>query len=218
MNSGLDFDWDRDARTGLPEAIYCPGKLAADLEEILESAQDRNRAILLTRLERKQLESLQPTWRNLVEFDTISQTGFGLTGPLPEVVSTPIALVCAGTSDRPVFLEALRTLRFLGAQPVSFMDCGVAGLWRLQRHLPEIAAARVIIAVAGMEGALFSVLAGLTRALLIAVPTSGGYGVNRDGDNALRSALGACSPSVVAVNTDNGFGAACSAWRVVSGN
>ncbi|MPT24476.1 MAG: nickel pincer cofactor biosynthesis protein LarB, partial [Starkeya sp.] len=126
-----------------------------------------------------------------------------------------IAVVAAGTSDLPVAREVVRTLAFNGQGARLVADVGVAGLWRLMERIEEIRACRVVIAVAGMEGALFSVLGGLVAAPVIAVPTSVGYGVAEGGRAALTSALASCAPGVVAVNIDNGFGAACAALKML---
>ena len=132
------------------------------------------------------------------------------------VLNSGIGIVCAGTSDLPVAREAQATLAFCGHTAPLIADVGVAGLWRLQDRLPEITRFKIVIAVAGMEGALFSVLAGLVRAPVIAVPTSVGYGVAEGGRAALTSALASCAPGIVTVNIDNGFGAAAAAIKMAS--
>ena len=126
-----------------------------------------------------------------------------------------IAIVAAGTSDASAAREALRTLAFEGEAATLIIDVGVAGLWRLAERIDEIRRHRAIIAVAGMEGALFSVLAGLVAAPVIAVPTSIGYGIARHGRTALAAALASCATGLVVVNVDNGFGAAQAALRMV---
>ncbi len=128
--------------------------------------------------------------------------------------SPPIGIVCAGTSDLTVAGEACRTLEFLGRRSVLYADVGVAGLWRLLDIVEPLRSHSILIAVAGMEGALFSVLAGLVPGLIIAVPTSVGYGVASGGQAALHSALASCSPGIVCVNIDNGFGAAAAAHKM----
>jgi NCAIR mutase (PurE)-related protein len=126
-----------------------------------------------------------------------------------------VAVVTAGTSDLPVAHEALRTLAFYGLPARAIADVGVAGLWRLLRHEDELRRYPAVIVVAGMEGALFSVVGGLVRGVVIAVPTSTGYGAARGGETALHAALASCAPGVVVVNIDNGYGAACAAIRVL---
>ena len=122
----------------------------------------------------------------------------------------------AGTSDLPVAREAIRTLAFYGVGAREIADVGVAGLWRILQHEEELRRYPVVIVVAGMEGALFSVVAGLVGGVVIAVPTSTGYGAARAGETALHAALASCAPGLVAVNIDNGFGAANAALRVLA--
>ena len=126
-----------------------------------------------------------------------------------------VAIVCGGTSDAPVAFEAARTLAFEGEQATLVVDVGVAGLWRLMERIDEIRRHRVVIAIAGMEGALFSVIAGLVHCPVLAVPRSVGYGVGQGGRTALRAALASCASGLVVVNIDNGFGAAHAALRML---
>ncbi len=126
-----------------------------------------------------------------------------------------VAIVCGGTSDLAVAREAIRTLAFAGESATLLADVGVAGLWRLMERLDDIRRHRVVIAVAGMEGALFSVLAGLVPCAMIAVPTSIGYGVAEGGRTALNAALASCASGLLVVNIDNGFGAAHAALRIL---
>ena len=141
-----------------------------------------------------------------------SGTGRGKSVP---VADSGIGIVAAGTSDLPVAREAARTLEFSGHRAEIVADVGVAGLWRLTDRLDQLRRCRVLIAVAGMEGALFSVLAGLVPAPVIAVPTSVGYGVATGGKAALFAALASCAPGLVVVNIDNGFGAAVAALKIL---
>jgi NCAIR mutase (PurE)-related protein len=127
----------------------------------------------------------------------------------------PVGIVAAGTSDAAVAREAARTLEFNGVASSLFIDVGVAGLWRLTRALPAIAAHPVLIAVAGMDAALPTVLGGLVGALIIAVPTSVGYGVAAGGRTALDAILASCAPGIPVMNIDNGYGAACAALRAL---
>ena len=136
-------------------------------------------------------------------------------GLRPLAVGARVAIVAAGTSDAGVAGEARRTLAFHGEPATVIVDVGVAGLWRLEARLDEIRRHPVVIAVAGKEGALFSVLGGLVPGVLVCVPTSRGYGVADGGRLALHAALGSCAPGLVAVNIDNGFGAAGAALRAL---
>ncbi|MDQ0346546.1 nickel pincer cofactor biosynthesis protein LarB [Ancylobacter vacuolatus] len=207
------FDWSRAARTGLPEAVLCSAKSPAQITEILAAAQARGARLLLTRLEPAGFAALDEGARAGLDYDPLARTAV-LGGKLA-LADTPVAVVAAGTSDLPVAREAVQTLAFNGEGALLVADVGVAGLWRLMERIEEIRACRVVIAVAGMEGALFSVLGGLVSAPVIAVPTSVGYGVAEGGKAALTSALASCAPGVVTVNIDNGFGAACAALKML---
>ncbi len=211
---GGDFrlDLDRERRIGIAEAVLCAGKSVDQIARII--ARDTAPRRLFTRLAADQHAALPGDARGQLDYDPLSRTAVrGTIGP----PSTParIAIVAAGTSDLPVVAEIERTLAFHGHAAARFLDCGVAGLWRLLEQRDAIARHPVVIAVAGMEGALFSVLGGLYGGLLIAVPTSVGYGVAKFGHAALQAALASCSPGIVVVNIDNGYGAACAALRVL---
>lgn len=204
------FDWDRAARTGVPEAVYAEGKTVTQLADILADARARGRPLLLTRLSPGKARRLAAPD---LDHDPLSRTA--ALGPPPPATLGPVAVVAAGTSDLPVAAEALRAARFLGIEARLHADVGVAGLWRLQAILPLLAPCRLVIAVAGMEGALFPVLAGLVPQPVIAVPTAVGYGVAQGGQAALSTALAACAPGIVAVNVGNGFGAAAAAAKIL---
>jgi NCAIR mutase (PurE)-related protein len=207
----FELDWEREQRTGVAEALLCDGKSAAQIEAILAAAGERR--MLLTRLAESKLAQLPQARREALDYDALSSTAFH--GRLVAPTLAGPGIVCAGTSDLPVAREAARSLVFAGYQAPVVADVGVAGLWRLMRRLDEIRSFRVVIAVAGMEGALFSVLAGLVDAPIIAVPTSIGYGVAAGGRTALHSALASCATGLVAVNIDNGFGGASAAIRIL---
>ena len=206
------MDWDRIARTGTSEAVLCDGKSVRQVDAIVEHAKTGNRRLLLTRLASVQFEAL--ALRGELDYDEVSRTA--ILGSMPHPAKTGrVAIVCGGTSDVPVAREAARTLAFEGEGSAQFVDVGVAGLWRLMEHLDDIRAHRVIIAIAGMEGAIFSVLTGLVSCAVIAVPTSVGYGVGAGGHAALNSALASCASGRAVVNIDNGFGAAHVALRML---
>ncbi len=214
MPADLVFDADRTARIGIAEAILCASKSTAQLEAIVAELADREAPLLLTRLDEAQHRDLQPSTRALLDYDPVSRTAF--LGRVPEPQRPErVAIVTGGTGDLPVALEAARTLAFHGEAAQRHVDIGVAGLWRLLERREILATFPVVIAAAGMEGALFSVLGGLVGSAVIAVPTSIGYGVTAGGTAALHSALGSCSPGIMAVNIDNGFGAACAALRIL---
>lgn len=209
----FQIDWQRAGRTGVPEAILCSRKTPAQLAAILAEARGRGTRLLLTRLDEAAFLALDEAAREGLDYDPASRTAV-LGGPVP-LVAGSVAVVAAGTSDLVVAHEAARTLAFCGHEALLVADVGVAGLWRLMARIEEIRTHRVVIAVAGMEGALFSVIGGLVPAPVIAVPSSVGYGVAEGGSAALHSALASCAPGVVAVNIDNGFGAACAAIKML---
>jgi NCAIR mutase (PurE)-related protein len=209
------MDWEREARTGVTEAVLCAGKSDDQIRQIVELAHAERRRLLFTRLEAARWTEFDVALRGLLDYDPVSRTAV-LGGLLPPVASD-IGIIAAGTSDMPVALEAKRTLAFAGHEATVIADVGVAALWRLVDRREELARFRIIIAVAGMEGALFSVIAGLVKAPVIAVPTSAaGYGVAAGGAAALTSALASCAPGVVTVNIDNGFGAASAALKIAA--
>ncbi len=208
------MDWQREARTGLAEAVYAHGKSTACIAEIVAEAAANGRRLLLTRLAATAHAELPAPTAALLDYDPVSRTA--VLGALAAEATPEVAVVCGGMSDLPVVHEIRRTLLFAGTGSAVIADVGVAGLWRLMERMEEIRRYPVVVAVAGMEGAIFSVLAGLVSAPLIAVPASVGYGVSADGQLALHSALGSCAPGVVAVNIDNGFGAAQAALRILN--
>ena len=207
------MDWEREGRTGVPEAVLSAHKTSAQLAEIVAAAQAGGRRLLLTRLEAQAFAALSDDIRGALDYDAPSRTA--ILGARAALARSGIGIVAAGTSDMPVAREAARTLTFSGYEAPIIADVGVAGLWRLLDRLEDLRAFKVVIAVAGMEGALFSVLAGLIAAPVIAVPVSVGYGVAEGGHVALNAALASCAPGVVVVNIDNGFGAAAAAIKIV---
>lgn len=207
------LDFRRSDRTGVAEAVLATGKSVDQLLRIVETVLANDERMLVTRLDHKQSDALQ-IFGAQVQTDPASRTAV-IGQPLPVTGAPSVGVITAGTSDLPVAREAVSTLAFAGEPAGLVTDVGVAGLWRLMDRLDEICSYRVIIAVAGMEGALFSVLAGLVRAPVIAVPSSVGYGVSAGGQAALSSALATCAPGVVTVNIDNGFGAAAAALKIL---
>jgi pyridinium-3,5-biscarboxylic acid mononucleotide synthase len=215
--SDVTFDFERRKRIGLGEAVLCAGKTPQQIAETIALAQARPLSLLLTRLTPETFARLAPGDQACLDYDPASRTAV-LGGPLQAPDGeVRVAVVTAGTSDLPVAREAIRTLAFYGVAAREIADVGVAGLWRILRHQQELQRYRVVIAVAGMEGALFSVVAGLVGGVVIAVPTSTGYGVAREGETALHAALASCAPGLVTVNIDNGYGAASAALRVLGG-
>lgn len=209
------LDFQRLERIGISEAVLCEHKTVEQIDSILASFQQRGLPCLLTRLQAEKAAALSAFFRDALDYEPLSRTAFS-PGPLIEQpAKTRVAIVSGGTSDAAVCLEAARTLRFHGVASELFQDVGVTGLWRLHERIEAIRRFPLVIAVAGMEGALFSVLGGLIAAPLIAVPTSVGYGVAQHGQLSLHAALGSCAPGVATVNIDNGYGAACAALRII---
>jgi hypothetical protein len=203
------FDHDRPRRIGMPEAVMCLGKSDEQLDAVLR-ALPPDVPVLLTRMDARQHERMAG---EVLDHDPVSGTAF-LHGRLPARPGT-VAVVTAGTSDLAVAGEAVRTCEFMGITARTYADVGVAGLWRPQERIEEIARADVVIVVAGMDGALASVVGGLLAAPVIGVPTSTGYGAARAGETALHSMLTSCAQGVLVTNIDNGFGAACAAVRIL---
>lgn len=218
MSDPVRFDWARQTRTGLPEVIFAQGKQADQIVPLLKQAALKQTPLLLTRLSEalyQQVRAILGDDDSAAMFAYHGASRTAVWGSAPAVGEGPgVGIVCAGTSDLPVALEARQTLRFLGCPSQLYADVGVAGLWRLMQIKDELARHPVIVAVAGMEGALFSVLGGLVPGIVIAVPSSVGYGVAEGGRAALSSALASCAPGLVCVNIDNGFGAAAAAFKI----
>ncbi|HSE10444.1 MAG TPA: nickel pincer cofactor biosynthesis protein LarB [Nocardioidaceae bacterium] len=206
------LDTDRAARTGDPEVVYGAGKTPTQVVEILQtlSAAHPDRAILATRLSDPVIEAVGAQIPEAV----VDEVARAVTvGPLPQAQGT-VAIVSAGTSDAPVAAEAALTARVYGAGVKQVKDVGVAGLHRILAAREELVTANCLVVVAGMEGALPSVVGGLTGVPLVAVPTSVGYGASFGGIAALLGMLNSCAPGVTVVNIDNGFGAGVFAARV----
>ena len=214
MNQDIKLDLQRAARIGFDEAIYCAGKTVMHLERILDQARDQGLRLLLTRLVQVQFDALPEHHRTRIDYEPISRTGY-FGSPHAKVGGTQVAIVAAGTSDVPVSREAARTLGYYGTPSLEMNDIGVAGLWRLLERVDEIRRMRVVIAVAGMDAALPTVLGGITGSVIIGVPTSVGYGVATGGQTALNAMLASCAPGLMVMNIDNGYGAACAALRVL---
>ena len=199
------IDNHREMRIGYPEVVYCAGKTPQQVRAILERMLQGQSAILATRADVLHWESVSGLSETLV-YDPVSRCISRRSNKTP-VDKGYIAVVAAGTSDLPVAEEAAITAEVFGNRVERVYDVGVAGLHRLMGRLDHIRGARAVIAVAGMEGALPSVLGGLIDKPLIAVPTSIGYGASFGGIAALLSMLNSCAPGVTVVNIDNGFGA-----------
>ena len=207
------LDMSRRERTGLGETVYAPGKTCEQLAKIMRAFADANECALATRCTPEQAAFVQNAGV-AVEYDAVSRT-LRSTWGTPLHADGTVAVCTGGTADIPVAEEAARTVEFFGATAARFYDVGVAGLHRLMAKIEEIRKADVVIAVAGMEGALGSVLTGLVRTPVIAVPTSVGYGASFGGIAPLLSMLNSCAEGMAVVNIDNGFGAAVMAMRII---
>ncbi|RNL81414.1 nickel pincer cofactor biosynthesis protein LarB [Nocardioides marmorisolisilvae] len=205
-------DIDRARRTGDPEVVYGAGKTAEQVVDILRTLHERHpeRAVLATRLDAAALDLLAAELPDAT-LDRVARAA--TLGPMPTARGT-VAIIAAGTSDAPVAAEAALTVRVHGSEAVRIDDVGVAGIHRLLEARERFADADCLIVVAGMEGALPSVVGGLVGIPLVAVPTSVGYGASFGGLAALLGMLNSCAPGVTVVNIDNGYGAGVFAARV----
>jgi len=206
------IDHHREIRTGYPEIIYCAGKTTDQVREIFRLMISKGSNVMGTRATPDMysaVKKISPKAKYFSEARIIS-----VQKKKPVIPDTKIAVITAGTSDIPVAEEAAITAELLGNKVIRIYDAGVAGIHRLVDKLPEIRSCRVIIVIAGMEGALASVVGGLVDIPVIAVPTSVGYGANFGGISALLAMLTSCSSGVTVVNIDNGFGAGFSASMI----
>jgi NCAIR mutase (PurE)-related protein len=203
-----NLDTHRYVRRGIPETIFGQGKTSEQIEGIVQRMVDVGNPVLVTRLSAEAAERITGRWP-AADYDPLSSTL--VIGSLPETDGKPVLVLTAGTSDLPVAEEAARTARFLGRDVQRAYDVGIAGLHRLTAHRDAMENAGVIIAVAGMEGALPGVVAGLVSTPVIGVPTSIGYGASMGGFTPLLTMLSSCACGLTVVNIDNGYGAAVAA-------
>lgn len=234
MSDDVRFDWQRETRAGVPEVVLAESKSTDQLKTIAQQCIERKHRLFMTRVSPDKAAALAMQFSQNVHFHAESGTLFIGDAPMDSEIPVSvgqtnarvadsaqpgpvsrIAIVAAGTSDVPVVAEIEQTLLYLGERSTRYVDVGVAGLWRLTELAEELSSYPVLIAVAGMEGALFSVLAGLVASPVIAVPVSVGYGVGAGGHVALNSALSSCVPGIAVVNIDNGFGAAALAVKML---
>jgi NCAIR mutase (PurE)-related protein len=205
------IDHHRALRAGFPEVVYCAGKTPVQAAAIARRVWERSGRMLATRAGDEHARAVVaaiPEARHNPVARTVS------AGEPAAAEGPPILVVTAGTSDLPVAEETVETVRMLGQPVETLVDVGVAGVHRLLAHEAALARAGVVVVVAGMEGALASVVGGLVRAPIIAVPTSVGYGASFEGLAALLAMLSSCAAGVVVVNIDNGFGAGFAAARI----
>lgn len=207
------IDHHRIKRKGFPEVIYCPGKTNKQIVEIAKRISQKKQPVLMTRASAEVYKAVKKVLKK-AKYHKEARIIAVSREPLA-VSRKPITIITAGTADIPVAEEAAVTAEFLGIKVERLFDVGVAGIHRLTKNLHKLEKAKVIIVVAGMEGALPSVVGGLVSAPVIAVPTSVGYGANFKGLSALLTMMNSCAPGVAVVNIDNGFGAAVMAYAII---
>lgn len=203
-------DHHRALRQGIPEAVYAPGKTAEHCAAIVAELLDGgNGPVLLSRANDEQIEAALRTNPGGL------RTGHTVTWRPADPRPARVLVITAGTADLPVADEAVATLTALGFRPDLHVDCGVAGVHRLAGSIGDLLEADAVVVVAGMEGALASVVGGITPAPVVAVPTSVGYGAALEGVTALLAMLSSCAAGITVVGIDNGFGAACAVARLL---
>lgn len=207
------IDHHRELRWGFPEVVFCQGKTPAQVKAISRRILERDSNLLATRMSRETYEAIREDFPGA----RYNETGLTLSLVKKDIPLIPgrVHIVTAGTSDMPVAEEAIETGRMLGLDVASIQDIGVAGMHRVMHYRKEIESAAVIIVIAGMEGALASVIAGLVSSPVIAVPTSIGYGASFQGIAPLLSMLNSCVPGIAVMNIDNGFGASFLAYKIL---
>ena len=207
------IDHHRHLRQGAPETIFGAGKTAAQVISIMRRMQEKKNNILVTRLDREKVPPVKRAFHRSRYYPQ-SRVLTLVNHPVEITGKGTILVLCAGTSDIPVAEEAILTARMLGNRVDHLYDVGVAGIHRLMSRREQLMAASVLVVIAGMEGALPSVVAGLVDRPVIAVPTSVGYGSHFGGITALLAMLNSCASGVTVVNIDNGYGAAFAASQI----
>lgn len=214
--SHAKVDHHRQARQGIPEVIFARGKSTEDVILITQTMLTQSALVFITKAEKKCSDALIESFKDLYDIRCNERAGTILVKKHDYCIEEKgdVLVLSAGTSDIPVAAEAAETLYYLGNKATIVYDVGVAGIHRLIDHLDKLRHARVVIVVAGMEGALPSVVGGMTDKPVIAVPTSVGYGTSLGGLTALFAMLNSCVPGIAVMNIDNGFGAACLAHKI----
>ena len=199
------IDTQRKKRKGFAEVVYCPGKNRLHLKKIAKKIINSRDDLLLTKLDKATFSFLKKTIP-VLKYNPLAKIGYYLSKP-KTLSHSVVLVVSAGTADIPIAEEAAQTLLVMGNRVEKLYDVGVAGVHRLMNNIDKLRKAQVIVVVAGMEGALASLISGLVKVPIVAVPTSCGYGSSFSGLAALLTMLNGCSPGVSVVNIDNGFGA-----------
>jgi len=210
----FNIDYDRENRLGFPEIIYGESKDLAQLLNILKDYKDKSKNALITKLQAEKAAALKKEMPEAF-YDHMSGI-FALSLPEPKNAEAEIAILSGGTSDQFIVNEIFYTLQYLGHSATILQDIGVSGLHRLLSRVEEISKFKILIVVAGFEGALPTVVGGLLSQPIIAVPTRVGYGVASEGQIALGTMLSSCANGITVVNIDNGYGAAMAAVRIIN--
>ncbi len=214
MSNNFTLDFERNQRLGFPETVFGANKTSESLINITQALLQKQQHAFITKLQEEKFLELSLHF-SPIQYDKIS--GACLIGNVPgEPEQKSVAILSGGTSDEFIVNEAYYTLRYLGIGATRFQDVGVAGLHRLLKIKEELQTYKVLIVIAGFEGALPTVVGGLSPLPIIAVPASIGYGVAKDGYTALNSMLSSCANGIVVVNIDNGYGAALAAFRILN--
>ena len=210
----IRFDFDREKRLGFIEAIWGEDKSIEQLEKVSKEVLQKNKIVFITRINKLKAKFLQEIYKNATFYNEANC--LVIDESINRIQSDKtVAIVAGGSSDLSVSIEAKLALKVHGISSEIFMDVGVAGIHRLFNQLDKIKKHNVIIVCAGMEGALATVITGLLPQPIIGVPVSVGYGVSKDGKVALNSMLASCSPGLMVMNIDNGYGAAMAALRII---
>jgi pyridinium-3,5-biscarboxylic acid mononucleotide synthase len=214
LNKYFNIDHKRKERTGFQEIVFGASKSVEQISAIINDFKENNHHVLITKIQNKKAKKLQQEFSESF-YDEISQ--IFMAGKFPSnPINGEVAILTAGTSDQYLVNEVYYTLLFFGREAKRFQDIGVAGVHRLLEKVDEIKSYKVIIVIAGFEGALPTVVGGLFSQPIIAVPASVGYGVSKGGKAALNSMLSSCANGVTVVNIDNGYGAAMAAIRIIN--
>ena len=207
-----NLDFDRKNRTGFPEVIFCQGKMDDFLVDIYKKMYERDGEVFGTRASEHQYDIVKAVLPQ-VTYDKVSRI-LKITSDKEQKLIGNVAVVTAGTDDIPVAEEAAQTIEYFGSKATRVFDVGVSGIHRLLANVDTLNEANCVVAVAGMEGALASVLGGLVKVPVIAVPTSVGYGANMGGISALLTMINSCANGISVVNIDNGYGAGYIATQI----
>ena len=215
MSENFKIDYQREERIGFQEVVFGASKTIDQLDAIIRDFQQNKKSTLITRVQEDKATVLRDRF-NPSFYDTTSAVL--LVGEFPKKVKKDeVAILSGGTSDQYLVDEIFYTLKFVGREASRYQDIGVAGVHRLLKNIDELRKFRVLIVVAGFEGALPTVVGGLLPQPIIAVPASVGYGIAKGGKVALYSMLSSCANGITVVNIDNGYGAAMAAYRIING-